>query len=83
MTEIKSKGIQLNKRNLKTINLEQYKKLVDGKIENLKTDNLVFKKTNEGMKTLNDIKLMKFEKNKFKRIINTDYSTFPFGYNPN
>ena len=83
MTEIKSKGIQLNKRNLKTINLEQYKKLVDGKVENLKTDNLVFKKTNEGMKTLNDIKLMKFEKDKFKRIINADYSTYPFGYNPN
>ena len=83
MTEIKSKGIQLNKRNLKTINLEQYKKLVDGAVKHLKTDNLVFKKTNEGMKTLNDLKLMKFEKDKFKRVINDDYSTFPLGYNPN
>lgn len=77
--DVKSKGVQLSHENLKHVNFDTYKSLVDGG-EALKSNAMLFKKTKSGMKTEHNEKLLNLEVSKFKRKLIGGYKSVPFGY---
>ena len=83
--DIKSKGITLSYENLKNINFDTYKNLVEDNNIKLTANNLVFKKAGIGkelsMKTIIGAKKeIGLDASKFKRQIINKYDTLPYGY---
>ena len=78
--EVKSKGVQLTHENLKCVNFDTYKKLVDDGT-NIQSSAMLFKKTKEGLSTVHTPKILQLEKSSFKRqLVEGSYDTLPFGY---
>jgi hypothetical protein len=78
--DIKCKGITLNYNNANEYTHDTLNKLVIGEIDTINTDKLVFiKDTKKGeIRTINQSKVLKFDRTKTKSIIQKDYSTEPY-----
>lgn len=76
---VKSKGVSMSIENQEKITFDSYKKLIDTQIK-IKTNMMDFKKSKNGIQTINGIKDISFNREDFKRIIIKDYETLPHGF---
>ena len=86
--DLKTKGISMTEENKELITFKSYKDLVDDTLKNkdkenkptIKTNMLDFNKGINGIKTIHTYKDISFNSEGFKRTIENDYSTKPFGF---
>ena len=86
--DLKSKGVSMTEENKEIITFESYKDLVDKTLTNtdkenkpkIKSNMLDFNKSINGIQTIHTYKDISFNNEGFKRNIQNDYSTRPFGF---
>ena len=72
----------LHCNNLARVNYDTYKAAIDESLAgakgiNIKGEQMVFKKSTQGMQTVHSDKLLSFDHTKFKRVVRADYTTTP------
>ena len=80
--DVKCKGMTLHCNNLAKVNYDTYKAAIDESLSGVqgvstKGEQMVFKKSTQGMQTVHSDKLLSFDHTKFKRVVHTDYTTTP------
>ena len=68
--------------NLAAVNYDTYKAAIDESLSgmqgvSIKGEQMVFKKSTQGMQTVHSDKLLSFDHTNFKRVVHADYTTTP------